>query len=175
MLGYLAQPFQDGRRPARAASGSNSSPRGVGGRATDLSVKMPCVAVVSHHHLPAGWFRDAPRPGALWHPNPVATRDCPGRSNETRAAGELNYPTNIPQTGVKEPTHHKTYKYKRLSLPGSPGMWTKVRKSKVWPTPHAGPGGMCPQRQASQAGGAAPRSRLDSGAPSPQPLRGSSR
>lgn len=55
-------------------------------------------------------------------------RQCPGRSNETQAAWELNYPTNIPQTGVKEPTHHKTYKYKKVKSSRKP--WNVDKSSE---------------------------------------------
>ena len=39
MFGSLAQPFQVGRRPAKAMSGRNASSRRKAGLATDLSVE----------------------------------------------------------------------------------------------------------------------------------------
>lgn len=43
---------------------------------------------------------------------------------------ELNYPTNVPQTGSKGTDPHKTDTYKKC-LPGGPGTRRKVQKANV--------------------------------------------
>lgn len=87
----------------------------------------------SHPQLPARWFHDEEPTGALWHQNLMAMRDY---VQEDQIKHELGT-----KLAYKNTTHgqQKNQPITKHTNTKGPGTWTKVWKSKISPTPHAGP------------------------------------
>lgn len=111
--------------------------QGRRGRATDLFVKMLCgenrmmLCVAIGISPPAScWV--VPGCGTNWglmaSESGGHERQCPGRSNETQAAWELNYSTNIPQTGSKRTNPSRNIQIQKVKSSRKP--WNVDRSSE---------------------------------------------
>ena len=128
-----------------------------------------CGLRASHYQLPAGWFCDvASEPGG--HEG-----KCPGRSNETRAVWELNYPTNIPQTGSKRTNPSRNVQIHKVKSSRRP--WNVDKSSEKQNVANSSRRALEGCARSGRLPKPAEQSLGDSLtlAPSPQPLRGSSR
>lgn len=128
-----------------------------------------CGLRASHYQLPAGWFCDVvSEPGG--HEG-----KCPGRSNETRAVWELNYPTNIPQTGSKRTNPSRNVQIHKVKSSRRP--WNVDKSSEKQNVANSSRRALEGCARSSRLPKPAEQSLGDSLtlAPSPQPLRGSSR
>lgn len=100
-------------------------------------MKMLCReqdAVCGHWHLtptpPPCWVvpRCGTNGGLSASESSGHERQCPGRSNETQAAWELSYPTNIPQTGSKRTNPSRNIQIQKVKSSRKP--WNVDRSSE---------------------------------------------